>query len=292
MAEPPARRVDLESYLSRVHYAGSRDAVLPVLEELHLAHLRHIPFENLDILLGRPIVLELGALEAKLVHGGRGGYCFEQNTLFAAVLEELGFSVTRLAARVRSGATRLLPRTHMLLKVDVDGDAVIADVGFGGDGLLGPISLDGEPMRQVAWTYRIGRDTDLYVLQSLRHGVWQDLYAFTLEPHYPIDFEMANHYVSTHPSSRFVQTLTAQRSTPEARYILRNRELSFDYGDGGRRPSVWPSAGSGDTRTTPVQVIRSDEELLDVLRNTFGLEFPIETQFFARLEGTGAVSHF
>jgi N-hydroxyarylamine O-acetyltransferase len=283
MEKAPAHRIDLESYLSRVHYAGPRSAALAVLEELHLAHVRHIPFENLDILLGRPILLDLGALEAKLVHGGRGGYCFEQNTLFAAVLEELGFPVTRLAARVRSGTTRLLPRTHMLLKVDMEGDAVIADVGFGGDGLLGPISLRGEPMRQSGWTYRIAREADLYVLQWLRDGTWQDLYAFTLEPHYLIDFEMANHYVSTHPSSRFVQTLTVQRSTPEARYILRNRELSVDYGDGEKRPSVGPSAGSGDPRTTSVQVVQSDGELLDMLKNAFGLTFPPDTRFFARL---------
>jgi arylamine N-acetyltransferase len=92
-----------------------------VLEAVHRAHAVAIPFENLDVRLGRPIRLDLASLQAKLVAGRRGGYCFEQNTLFAAALEALGFRVTRLAARVRLGAARLLPRTHMLLGVDVGG---------------------------------------------------------------------------------------------------------------------------------------------------------------------------
>jgi N-hydroxyarylamine O-acetyltransferase len=264
-------RIDLESYFRRIGYTGERDTSLAVLKQLHLAHVDRIPFENLDILLGRPILLDLPRLEAKLVHGRRGGYCFEQNMLFAAVLEELGFSVTRVAARVRSGTTRLLPRTHMLLKVDVCGDAVIADVGFGGDGLLEPITLEGEPTRQFAWEYRIAREADLYVVQSLRDQKWDDLYAFNLEPQFPVDFEVANHYVSTHPSSRFVQTLTVQRSTSEARYILRNREF------------IVQSGAEDNLRST--RIVKDDQELLDVLDETFGLEFPPETRFFAALAG-------
>src|SRR6516225_6723599 len=125
--QSPALALDLDSYLARVQYAGVLRASAEVLRELHLAHATHIPFENLDILLGRPIRLDLESLQAKLVHGKRGGYCFEQNLLFAAVLERLGFSVTCLAARVRLGTTRLLPRTHMLLKVDVDGGSWLVD---------------------------------------------------------------------------------------------------------------------------------------------------------------------
>src|SRR5438093_5316594 len=104
--------------MRRIEYAGSLAPSRQTLDALHLAHATHIPFENLDVLLGRPIRLDLDGLQAKLVRGRRGGYCFEQNLLFAAVLERLGFRVTRLAARVRYGTTRLLPRTHMLMKVD------------------------------------------------------------------------------------------------------------------------------------------------------------------------------
>src|SRR5690349_15099497 len=128
--------LDLDAYLDRIGYAGPRLPTRRVLEGLHLAHTTHVPFENLDILLGRPIRLDLDSLQAKLVRDRRGGYCFEQNTLFAAGLEQMGFAVTRLAARVRFGASRLLPRTHMLLRVDVEGEPFLADVGFGGSGLL------------------------------------------------------------------------------------------------------------------------------------------------------------
>src|SRR5262249_30740485 len=133
--------LDLDAYLTRINQVGPLAPTQQVLERLHLAHTTHIPFENLNVLLGRPIRLDLDSLQAKLVRDRRGGYCFEQNTLFASVLEQIGFRVTRLAARVRLGAHRLLPRTHMLLRVDVDGQPWLADVGFGGAGLLQPILL-------------------------------------------------------------------------------------------------------------------------------------------------------
>src|SRR5262249_24611720 len=95
--------LDLDAYLARVGYTGDRAPSLAVLDALHLAHATHVPFENLGILLGRPVLLDLESLQAKLVRGRRGGYCFEQNALLAAALEALGFAVTRLAARVRAG---------------------------------------------------------------------------------------------------------------------------------------------------------------------------------------------
>jgi len=100
---PESTVIDLAAYLRRVEYEGPLEPTAEVLRALHLAHATHIPFENLDILLGEPIRLDLASLQAKLVGANRGGYCFEQNALFAAVLEEVGFAVTRLAARVRCG---------------------------------------------------------------------------------------------------------------------------------------------------------------------------------------------
>ena len=135
MERPPLDRwhvtatVDLAAYLERIGYAAELRPDHATLAGLHLAHATHIPFENLDVLLGRPIRLDLPSLQAKLVAGGRGGYCFEQNLLFAAVLRQLGFAVTPLAARVRYRTTQLLPRTHMLLLVRADGADWIADVG-------------------------------------------------------------------------------------------------------------------------------------------------------------------
>ena len=114
-----AGHLDLDAYLKRIGYAGARQPTLAVLEALHLAHATHIPFENLDVLLGRPIRLDLASLQAKLVAGGRGGYCFEQNLLIAAVLGQLGFEVKLIAARVRHRGDKDLPRTHMLVMVHV-----------------------------------------------------------------------------------------------------------------------------------------------------------------------------
>src|SRR4051812_7385068 len=110
--------LDVDAYLQRIDYAGERRPTLAVLDALHLAHATHIPFENLDVLLGKPPKLDLDSLQAKLVRGGRGGYCFEQNLLFAAALEAVGFRVTPLAARVRFGSTRVNSRTHMTLLVE------------------------------------------------------------------------------------------------------------------------------------------------------------------------------
>ena len=126
----PAGTLDLDAYLRRIDYGGALEPTLPALQALHLAHATHIPFENLDILLGRSIGLDLESLQAKLVAGGRGGYCFEQNTLFAAALRALGFDVTLLAARVRFGANRVLPRTHMTLSVRVNDTAWLVTLAW------------------------------------------------------------------------------------------------------------------------------------------------------------------
>ncbi len=261
--------LDLDAYLRRTGCDGVREPASATLQALHLAHTTHIPFENVDILLGRPVRLDLDGLQAKLVRGRRGGYCFEQNTLFAAALEAVGFRVTRLAARVRFGATRILPRTHMLLEVEAGGIAWLADVGFGGDGLLLPVPLrDGEVVRQFHWTYRVTEAAGQWVLQSLRAGEWHDLYAFTREPQYPVDFEMANHFTSTHPDSIFVRTLTAQLPGAEERHVLRGREWFIDRG------------GENRSRT-----VADDRELGQILAQTFGLEFApdVSATLFRRL---------
>jgi N-hydroxyarylamine O-acetyltransferase len=255
--------LDLAAYLQRIGYTGELDTDEKTLSALHLAHARSIPFENLDILLGRAVSLELDRVQDKLVQQRRGGYCFEQNTLFAGVLRELGFTVTALAARVRQRQTRPLPRTHMCLLVHAGGQQWIADVGFGGEGLLQPVLLTGAPVQQFQWAYRVLEESPgLHVLQSLRDDRWGDLYAFSLEAQQHADIEMANYYVSTHPDSRFVRTLTVQLPAPDRRQILRNRELTTDAG--GTLHSV---------------VITDNEQLLEVLAQNFYLDFPAGTRF-------------
>jgi N-hydroxyarylamine O-acetyltransferase len=255
-----ASSLDLAAYLARIGQAapGAPDAAL--LRALHRAHATRIPFENLDLMLGRPISVELADIEAKLVRARRGGYCFEQNLLFGTALRALGYAPRPLLARVRVDGLRVLPRTHMVLVLEADGERVIADVGFGAGGLLKPVPLD--PPGEVAighWAWRIVREGELHVMQSARAGVWRDLYAFTLEPQLPVDIAVANHYVSTHPDSRFLQILTAQRLSPQARYTLRNRELTVDRGD------------AQETRT-----LASREEVLRVLAHDFGLALPVD----------------
>ena len=270
MPEGGPEHLALPAYLRRIEYAGERKASCAVLEALHAAHVTHIPFENLDILLGREIALDLASLQAKLVAGRRGGYCFEQNLLFSAVLRAFGFTVTQLAARVRLATDVLRPRTHMTTLVAVDGRQWLADVGFGAAGPLLPVPFGGgEVSRQHAWTFRIEDEGGQWVLQSSRDGSWEPLYAFTLEPQHRVDYELASHYTSTHPSSKFTQVATAQRIAPNVRYTLRDRDYSEDRG------------GDVTART-----LAGDEDVLNLLAQTFGLQFPPGTRFRARERST------
>jgi N-hydroxyarylamine O-acetyltransferase len=253
----------LDAYLARIGYRGELQPSRALLTSLHEAHVAAVPFENLDILLGRPIRLDVPSLQAKLVAGGRGGYCFEHNTLFQAALEALGFPVTPLAARVRSGGGAVRPRTHMLLRVDLPEGPHLADVGFGGEGPTRPVPLAAGAEVEVAGDrHRLRQEDGLWVLEGLAGDAWADLYAFTLERQHPVDYEMANHFTSTWPSSPFVQSLTAQRSWPGRRAVLRNRELVVREG--------------AQRRT---ETVRDPDHLLAVLDEVFGLAFPAGTRF-------------
>jgi N-hydroxyarylamine O-acetyltransferase len=257
--------LDLDAYLARIGYRGERTPTAETLSALHQAHAVSITFENLDVILGRPIKLDLKSVERKLVADRRGGYCFEQNSLFAAVLDRLGFRVAPLAARVRFGAEpgSPRPRSHVLLKVDLEGGPWLADVGFGSPSLLRPMRMaPGDVSDQFGCSYRVARDGEFWVLQLFVGGAWADLYAYTLEPQFPIDFEVANYYISTNPRSLFVQAPFVARRTPEAHCLLRGRELTIVRG--------------GDTS---VQAIDGNEHLLDVLAEHFNLHFPAGTRF-------------
>lgn len=257
--EPSAHSpLDLPAYFQRIEFAGEPRADFPTLRGLHLAHATHIPFENLDPLLGRPARMDLEALQAKLIHARRGGYCFEQNTLFAAVLEQLGFGVTRLAARVHVNAHRLLPRTHKLLRVEADGRSWICDVGFGSWGLLEPIALEANvEVRQGDWLLQLANRGHEFVLRCPQCPVGTDLYSFTLEPQLPVDFEPANHYCSTHPQSRFVRTLTAQMTGLTERALLRNREFILSR-----------------ATSTETQLIADESQLRRILATRFQINLP------------------
>ena len=258
--------LDLGAYLRRIGLEARPAANLAGLQALHFAHATTIPFENLDIQMGLPIRLDLASLQAKLVRRHRGGYCFEHNTLFLAGLKAVGFDAIPCEARVRLGVMEVLPRTHMLLLVRLEGATWLCDVGFGGEGPLHPVLMDGEAHGQFLNIYRVSEEGGLRVLQSYHHGAWEDLYAFVPEERFPIDFEMANHYTSTHAESRFLKTLTAQLAGPGVRRILRNRAYGELRGDQAEGRELAP------------------EELLPTLRETFGIELPEGAKFRA-LEG-------
>jgi len=233
--------LDLEAYLARIGYAGVLAPTAETLRALHRAHVSAVPFENLEIILGRPIPLDLDSLQDKLVRRPRGGYCYEHTSLFAAALERLGFGVTGLASRVTMGSDKLLPETHAILRVETletpeTGRVWIADVGFGST--AGPIELAaGAESSCDGWHYRLVRRTapwgsELWMLQEHRPDGWLDLHGFTLQPRYPIDYVVGNHYVSSHHRSPFVTRPFAQRLRGDSLHVLDGTTWTLRRADG------------------------------------------------------------
>lgn len=265
-AQPSNTDVNLTAYLERIGYAGPTTATLQTLRELQRHHAYAIPFENLAILMGDRIRLDLPSIERKLISARRGGYCFEHNTLLAAVLRTLGYRVIALLARVvwqRPADAPAQPRTHMLLRVELPEGPYLADVGFGPLTLTAPLRLDSEHEQTTPHeTLRLRTLPECKVLQVRIAARWQDVYRFTDELQHPIDFELANWYTSTHPESRFVQNLVVSRVDPHARYVLHNMRLSEYRGD-----------------TIERQEIEGPEALLRVLAERFDLHLPPATRF-------------
>jgi N-hydroxyarylamine O-acetyltransferase len=212
--------VNLDAYFHRIGWQGSRAATTEVLAATLDRHVLAIPFENLDVLLGDRPRLDLGSLERKLVDSRRGGYCYEHATLYAAVLTELGFTVRTHSARVvMVGPRSASPRTHMFLSV---GDLVL-DPGFGGAAPRMPVPLDGTP----AGSHRIIREGDEIALYQGEQLLWVS----SLEHDVPIDFEMANHFTATHPSSHFTQGIMMRAFGDDGGQIrVRNRDVTLTRG--------------------------------------------------------------
>ena len=259
---------DLNAYFARIGYEGPRDPTLEVLNAIAAAHVQAIPFENLDVLLHRPIRLEPEAIFQKLVRDRRGGYCFEQNGLLLEILDTMGFQVTPLSARVRWQRPRDFtpPRTHVFLRTTINGEDWLADVGVGGLSLTSAIRLDESGLVQKTphEPRRIVRQDGRLFHQVLLAEEWCDLYEFTLEEMPLIDRELGNWYTSAHPESHFKNRLIVSCAGPEAvRLTLENDEFSIRGRD-----------GRAETRK-----LTSPEELLEVLATYFGLHFPAGTRF-------------
>lgn len=260
--------LDLDAYFARTGYAGARTPTLATLHGLVAAHAQTIPFENLDVLLGRGINLEPAAIAQKLIHAKRGGYCFEQNTLLLAVLERLGFHAAPISARVRVQRPRDFtpPRTHVFLRVELDGASWLADVGLGSNSLTAAIRLDDSGAMQTTphEPRRITREGAKLFHQVRLGEEWHDVCEFTLEEMPPIDRELANWFTSTHPQSHFRNRLVAARALPDGqRLALLNNELNRRFADGHAEK----------------QLIATPDELLAILAEHFGLHFPAGTRF-------------
>jgi N-hydroxyarylamine O-acetyltransferase len=223
--------VRLDEYLARLGLARPLLPTLDTLRRLHVAHLGAFLFENITIQRGGMIRTDIDSIEQKFLSGS-GGYCFEQNTLFGAVLRELGFEVFTILGRVGSPERRAL--NHLVLRVEIDGQAWLADVGFGGEGPLEPLPI-AEGVRDVqdGLAFSIRRTGHYWALSMHCGEESEELYEFGDAPHTPGDIGIANYYTSTHPDSIFRRTLTIQRVTPRERIILRPTILTR-YRDGLR----------------------------------------------------------
>ncbi|TYT26148.1 arylamine N-acetyltransferase [Luteimonas viscosa] len=209
-------------YLARLGFDAPPPPTLDTLRQLQLRHTAAFPFETIATLLRQPVPVDLPSLERKLLHDGRGGYCFELNRLFLALLQHLGFDARPLTARVIEGAAPLA-RTHLLLLVTIDGVAWTSDVGFGGMVPTAPLRLDTEAVQPTPHEpYRLLARDGGWLLRARVAGDWRDLYAFDLQPQLDIDLEVGSWYVSTHPGSPFLGYLRVARTGAGIRKTLAN----------------------------------------------------------------------
>lgn len=249
--------IDIAAYLDRIRITERPRVDLAFLKALHRHHVFHVPFENLDVHLGREISLVPTDLFDKIVRRKRGGYCFELNGLFQLLLEALGFQVYSTAARVLFGAETIPPKSHRLLILTVGGEDWVVDVGFGAFGLIEPIPLKtGIEHRQFADRFRLEQDPVLgFVFQTYQDGAWLNQYAFAADLHHPIDFTFANYYHSHSPQSIFTRKRICQLPTPEGRKRMDDKTLSL--------------SANGVTQKVAVE---SEQEYLETLRMHFDLD--------------------
>lgn len=230
------KQIDLDAYCARIGYRGPRTPTLETLRALAELHPASIPFEAIDVLLEKGVDLSPAAVDAKLIGARRGGYCYEQNGLFKRVLETMGFTVDSLLARVRwrvQAGAPLPVRSHMALRVMIDGVSWLADVGFGGYMPTAPLRMDSTEARSTRHeTYRLIPFAREMLLQMRENERWVPVYELSPEAQFPVDFEAPNWFTATHPSSHFRRNLIVARSMPDARYRLLDNRLTIQAADG------------------------------------------------------------
>jgi N-hydroxyarylamine O-acetyltransferase len=223
--------MDVNAYLQRINYRGSLAPTAQTLQELQVAHLLTVPFENLSIHSAEPVILDDDALFEKIVVRRRGGFCYELNGLFAALLRELGFDIAMLSARVANAEGDFGPDfDHMTLLVTLEEDEIpqrwLADVGFG-DSFLEPLLLDSrQEQAQGERAYKIVvNGPHLILMQRETVGEWKAQYRFTLQPYNYADYADMCRYHQTSPNSHFTRARICTRATPKGRVTLSEMRL-------------------------------------------------------------------
>lgn len=244
--------MDIQRYLERIHYRGSSEPTRQVLQNLHEAHVLAVPFENLDIHLGREIVLDEASLWMKIVEHKRGGFCYELNGLFALLLRALGFQVDLLSAAVARSTGGFGPEfDHLTLLVHLEEDW-LADVGFG-EAFRQPLRL--QPVvvqRQNMGSYRLEREGEAWIYQEW-DSAWKPAYRFTLQPQALENFTTMCKYQQTSPESHFTQKRVCSLATRSGRITLSDQCLITTI-DGTRR-----------------ERLLTDEEYRTILAEQFGI---------------------
>ncbi|NUO74734.1 MAG: arylamine N-acetyltransferase [Lysobacter sp.] len=252
---------DLDLYLRRLGYATAPAPTLDTLRDLQLRHTSTFAFETLAALLHAPVAVDLPSLQRKLLHDGRGGYCYELNRLFLALLQDLGFEARGVTGRVVMGGPEdaLPARTHLFVQATVAGVPYLVDVGFGSMVPTGPLRLDSEqPQATPHEDYRVNRFGEGYILRARVGDEWRGLYVFDLQPAAEIDYVVGNWYVSTHPESPFRGQLYAARMGPGLRKTLRNGSYAVHR------------LGAASER----RELEDADEVLAVLRDELGIRVP------------------
>lgn len=273
---PMTASFDLDRYFARISYTGERAATLNALCGIHACHAMAIPFENISPILHVPVKLDLASLEAKLVVAGRGGWCYEQNLLLSHVLRTLGFDVTWLAARVLWNAAEgvVPPRSHMLLRIDLDGKTYIADVGFGGLTMTAPLLLETEEEQATPHEpFRLLRSGQDYVQQAKLAGAWKTIYRFDLQEQQQADYEVSNWYLGNFPECFLIHQLLVGRPAQDRRYALHNNQLTIHH-----------LSGESEKRQ-----LSCASDLRDVLEKDFLLTLPSGDEVDAMLKRFAAM---
>jgi N-hydroxyarylamine O-acetyltransferase len=269
MSEP--RLTDHALYLRRLGFDAPPAPTLETLRQLQLRHTGVFPFENLTTLSGEPVLIDLPSIEQKVLHDGRGGYCYELNNLFLALLQDLGFDARAISGRVVMGQPEgaWTARTHRLSLVIINDVRYITDVGFGGMVPTSPLLLDTRAEQSTPHEpYRIDLHVDGFTLRANVAGEWRAMYIFDLQRQEDIDFAVGNWYVSTHPESSFVKQLMVARTGEGWRRTLNNGSFAIHrIGHDSERREV-----------TDVQ------ELIGLLGGEFGIRVPEQAQLARTLE--------